>query len=41
MKTTYKKKFDSLALSSPEGFLPNIHSKKAFDDSREIKQSGK
>jgi len=34
MKTTYKKKFDSLALSIPESFLPNIHHKKEFDDTR-------
>lgn len=41
MKTSYKGKFDSIASSSPEGFLPNIHHKKTFSDKDEYKKEGK
>ncbi len=41
MKTSYKNKFDSIASSSPEGFLPNIHHKKNFSSKDEYKKEGK
>lgn len=40
MKTSYNKKFGCLGKSSPEGFLPSIHSKKTVTESKGLKYVG-
>jgi hypothetical protein len=40
IKTSYNKKFDSLAFSSPDGFLPSINIKKTPSDNKLLKYVG-
>jgi hypothetical protein len=40
IKTSYNKKFDSLAFSSPDGFIPSINIKKTPSDNKVLKYIG-